>query len=165
MSTNTNQYENTILINRKNKALRASQRRITKTEAERYLQNSLFINIEERHFENIWKLQLNRQYFTLARMTRDILTIAKNEAEVERLFNQERDITYYRRAIFVSKRRRCLWWYACIRIKMKIISHYWKRILRKINCILINKIKQFISKLIWFKILKTRYKSMMKRIW
>jgi hypothetical protein len=30
-------------------------------------------------------------------MTRDILTIAKSEAEVKRLFNQERDITHYRR--------------------------------------------------------------------
>jgi hypothetical protein len=53
MSMNTNQYENTILINRKNKVLRASQRRITKNEAKRYLQNSLFVNIEERHLENI----------------------------------------------------------------------------------------------------------------
>jgi hypothetical protein len=30
-------------------------------------------------------------------MTRDILTIAENKAEVKRLFNQERDITHYRR--------------------------------------------------------------------
>jgi hypothetical protein len=29
-------------------------------------------------------------------MTRDILTIAKNEIEVKRLFNQKRDITHYR---------------------------------------------------------------------
>jgi hypothetical protein len=30
-------------------------------------------------------------------MTRDILAIAKNEAEIKRLFNQDRDITHYRR--------------------------------------------------------------------
>jgi hypothetical protein len=33
-------------------------------------------------------------------MTRDILTIAESEAEVKRLFNQERDITHYRRDNF-----------------------------------------------------------------
>jgi hypothetical protein len=30
-------------------------------------------------------------------MTRDILTIAESQAEVKRFFNQERDITHYRR--------------------------------------------------------------------
>ena len=30
-------------------------------------------------------------------MTRDILSVSKNETDVERLFNQKRDITYYRR--------------------------------------------------------------------
>jgi hypothetical protein len=30
-------------------------------------------------------------------MTRDILTIAENEVEVKRFFNQKRDITHYRR--------------------------------------------------------------------
>ncbi len=53
MSTNMNQYENTILISRKSKAFRASQRRTTDNEAESYLQDSLFVNIEERHLEDI----------------------------------------------------------------------------------------------------------------
>ncbi len=53
LSTNTDQYENTILVSRKSKTLRASHRRITNNEVERYLQDSLLINFEERHLEDV----------------------------------------------------------------------------------------------------------------
>ena len=67
-------------------------------EAEKYLQNSVIANFEKTSLKQIWKIQLNNRYPTLSRMAKNVLSIPAGDAGVERLFNQARDITQYRRA-------------------------------------------------------------------
>ena len=70
------------------------------SEIERYLQNRCVINDKELTFKEFRKIQLCFLYFVLIRIIRDVFSIFDSDTEIEKLFNQKRDIIHYRRNRF-----------------------------------------------------------------
>ena len=89
--------ENFVLLNRRNKMFRIQRTTVNVNEAKKYLQNSVIANFEKTSLKQIWKIQLKNRYSTLNRMTKNVLSISADDVEIKKLFNQIRNIIYYRR--------------------------------------------------------------------
>ena len=61
---------------------------------ENYLKNSVLLIENDESFFELWK-KIKKKYFTIAQMTKNILSISASDVDVEWLFNTARDVCYY----------------------------------------------------------------------
>ena len=63
-------------------------------EIENYLKNSVFFIKNNESFLKLWK-KINKKYFTIIQITKNILSISASDVDVEQLFNTARDVCHY----------------------------------------------------------------------
>ena len=61
---------------------------------ENYLKNFVLFVKNDESFLELWK-KINKKYFTVAQMIKNILSISASDVDVEQLFNTARDIYHY----------------------------------------------------------------------
>ena len=63
-------------------------------EIENYFKNSVLSIENDENFLELWK-KINKKYFTIAQITKNILSISTFNIDVEQFFNTVRDICHY----------------------------------------------------------------------